>query len=148
LTEEFDDALKISLKPEQYVSKPVTTLTEDEAAPTENIHARGVPTVRVYRIFVAHITDPSLARTIITNSESLSHQELRELALKDAQNGGKGRANAVLVLPLKKISDAYLVMLPKERNTPILFEQNRLDETVPAVLDGITVPKYLSTQAK
>jgi hypothetical protein len=30
----------------------------------------------------------------------------------------------------------------EERNAPIVFENNRLDETVPVVLDGITVPKY------
>ena len=64
------------------------------------------------------------------------------LALEDAQNGGKGRANAILALPLKRICDVYLAMSPNERNAPILFEENRLDETVPAVLEGITVPKY------
>jgi hypothetical protein len=33
-------------------------------------------------------------------------------------------------------------MVPKERNTPILFEGNRLEETVTAILEGFTVPKY------
>ena len=97
---------------------------------------------RVYRIFEARISDSSLARTIMMNSESLSHQDLCELALKDAQNDGKGRANAILALPIKRISDVYLAMSPKERNAPILVEENRLDETVPAVLEGITIPKY------
>jgi hypothetical protein len=142
LAEEFADALKINLKPDQYNHKPVGTVSEDDPFPTENIHARGVPTVRVYRIFEAHITDSSLAHIMITNSESLSHQGLCELALKDVQNGGKGRANAVLTLPLKRISDVYLALPPIERNTPILFAENRLDETVSAVLEGIPVPKY------
>jgi len=101
-----------------------------------------MPTVRVYRIFEATISDSSLARTMITNSESLSHQELCALALEDARNGGKGRANAILALPLKRISDVYLAMPPKERNAPILFEKNRLDETIPAIFERITVPKY------
>ena len=142
LVEEFDDALKINLQPEQYGSKPVATVVEDEPAPTDNIHVQGIPTVRVYLIFEAHITDTSLTDTMLKNSESISHADLCELALKDAQHGGKGRANAILALPLKRISDFYLAMSPKERNVPILFKENRLDETVPAVLENIPVPKY------
>lgn len=142
LAEEFADALKINLKSEQYMSKPVATVVEDEAAPTENIHARDIHTVRVYRIFEAIISDAFLMDTILKNSKSISHEDLCELALKDAQNGGKGRANAILALPLKQITDVYLAMLSQERNAPILFEENKLDETVPAVLEAITVPKY------
>ncbi|MGQ0605022.1 MAG: hypothetical protein ACT4QE_25360 [Anaerolineales bacterium] len=142
LAEEFADALKINLKPDQYSYKPIATVVEDNPALTENIHAKGVLTTRVYRIFEAHISDSSLAHTVMAKSESLSHQDLCELALEDAQNGGKGRANTILALPMKLISDVYLAMSPKERNRPILFEKNRLDETVPVVLDGITVSKY------
>jgi len=142
LVEEFADALKINLKPEQYISKPVATVVENDPAPTENIHAKGVPTVRVYRIFDAHITDTSLMDTMLKNSESISHEDLCELALQDAQNVGKGRANAILALPLKQITDRYLTMPPIERNAPILFEENRLDETVPAILESIAMPKY------
>jgi hypothetical protein len=142
LREEFDGALKINLQPRQYVSQPVATVVEDEATPTENIHAMRVPTVRVYRIFEAHITDASLMDAMLKNSENISREDLCELALKGAQNGGKGRANAILTLPLKQISDFYLAMSPNERNAPILFEKHRLDETVPAVLEDIPVPKY------
>jgi hypothetical protein len=142
LAEEFADALKISLKPDQYIHKPIATVVEDDPAPTENIHALGYHTARVYRIFEAHISDFSLAHAMLTNSESIPHRDLCALALEDAQNGGKGRANAILALPIKRISDVYLAMSPKERNAPILVEENRLDETVPAVLEGISIPKY------
>jgi hypothetical protein len=142
LAEEFADALKINLKPDQYIQKPVATLFEDEPAPTQNIHAKDIPTVRVYRIHEACISDYSLAHTMMKNNESLSHQDLCNLALEDARNGGKGRSNAILALPLKRITDTYLAITPEARNVPIIFENNRLDETVPAVLDGITVPKY------
>src|SRR6185503_3274843 len=74
LVEEFDDALKLNLQPGQYVSRSVGTVVENEAAPTENIHARGIPTVRVYRIFESHITDASLTDTMLKNSESISHE--------------------------------------------------------------------------
>ena len=38
---------------------------------------------------------------------------------------------------MKRISDAYLRMLPNQRNAPFSFERNQLDETVPAVLMGL-----------
>jgi hypothetical protein len=142
LAEEFADALKIHLKPDQYICKSVATVVENEATPTENIYARGILTARVYRIFEAHISDSSLAHAMMTNSESNSDQDLSKLALEDAQNGGQGRANSILALPLKGISDVYLAMSPKERNAPLLFEEHRLDETVLAVLEDITVSNY------
>jgi hypothetical protein len=142
LTEEFADALKVRLRPDQYSHKPVATVIEDDPAPAENIHARGILTARIYRIFEANVLDSSLAYTMLTNSESFSYQDLYELAVKDAQNGGKGRANAILALPLKLISDAYLAMPPEKRNAPVLLEKNQLEETIPAILEGMTVPKY------
>jgi hypothetical protein len=142
LAEEFADALKINLQREQYVCKPVATLVENEAAPTENIHAIGNPTVRIYRIFEASITDYSLAHSIMKNGQSLSHQGLQEQAWEDFQNSGEGRANAALALPLERLTHYYLGVSPHERNTPVVFEQNQLDETVPAVLEDVRVPKY------
>lgn len=142
LVEEFGDTLKINLQPGQYISKPVATVVENKATPTYNIHTKGILTVRVFRIFEAYITDSFLAYTMMKNSESLSDQDLRELALVDVQNGGKGRANAMLVLPQKHLTDNYSSMPPKERNLPILYEKHRLDETVPAMLEGIVLPKY------
>lgn len=147
LVEEFADALKINLLPEQFASKPVATVVENEAVPTENIHAKGIHTVRVYRIFEATITYPALAQAMLKNSESLSHKRMCELALEDAYNGGKGRANAVLALPLKAITDTYLALSLEERNSPIFIEENRFDETVPAVLEGVTVLKYQNPKA-
>jgi hypothetical protein len=142
LAEEFADALKISLKPAQYIHKPIATVIEDDPTPTENIHARGYPTARIYRVFEADILDTSLARAMLANSESISNQDLCKLAEQDAQNGGKGRANAVLALPLKRIGAVYSAMPSAERNTPLIFEKTRLDETIPMVLEGISVPKY------
>jgi hypothetical protein len=33
-------------------------------------------------------------------------------------------------------------MLPAERNVPIIFDENKLDSTVAAILDEIAVPRY------
>jgi hypothetical protein len=142
LAEEFADVVEINLKPEQYLQRPIATIVEDDPAPTENIHARGMLTARIYRIFEARIVDFSLTQILMANSESLSHQGLCQLALEDAHNGGKGRANAILALPLKRITNHYLSISPEKRNLPVIFENNRLDETVSLVLEGISVPKY------
>ena len=142
LAEEFADALQISLKPDQYIYKPVGTVVEENPTPTENIHARGYLTSRVYRIFEARILDSSLSPAMLTNSKGYSNHDLQELALEDTQNGGKGRANAILTLPLKLISDVYLAMPPEARNSPISLEDNHLDESVAAILKGVTVPRY------
>ena len=142
LTEEFADALKVSLQKGQYLCRPVATIIENEAAPTDNINAKGLPTVRVYRIFEAIISDCALADQIMKNSAGLSDRHLRDLALVDAQTGGKGRANAMLALPLMSLTDHYLSLSPEKRNAPTLFEKHRLDETVSAILERIITPKY------
>ena len=142
LVEEFADTLKINLQPEQYISKPVATVVEDEAAPTDNLQAESVPTVRVYRIFETQIVEATLGQFMVMNSEGMSHNNLCELALDDFQNGGKGWANGILVLPLEQITRAYGALSPAERNAPILFGKHYLDETVSAILDDIPVPKY------
>ena len=142
LVEEVHDALGIDLQPEQYISIPVATVVENEPTPTANIHATGYFTVRVYRIFEATLSDARLALNMMESSEHHSEQELRQLAWVDYQNGSKGRANAVLTLPLKQLSDWYSSMPPEERNAPVVYEQRHLNETVAAMLDGIDVPKY------
>jgi len=142
LAEEFADALKISLKPDQYMCKPVGTVVEDNPAPTQNIDTRGYLTVRGYRIFEARILDSALSHAMLSNSENHSNQKLREFAWEDARKGGKGRANAILTLPMKRVREKYLAMSPEARTAPILFRTNRLDETVAAILEGVTVPKY------
>jgi len=142
LVEEFADALKINLQLEQFISKPVATVVEDEAMPTENIHVKGILTVRVYRIFETLITDSALAQLMIKNSEDHPSHVLSKLALMDFQNGGKGRSNAVLAVPLKRIVDVYAATPLEERDFPIMFQGNCLDETVSAILEGITTSKY------
>jgi hypothetical protein len=142
LVEEFGETLSINLKPEQYVFRPLTTIVENRPTPTGNIHAVGTSTVRVYRIFEACIKDSSLAHVMLENSEGLSQQRLCQLAIADAEGGGKGKASRVLVLPWKRLQDAYQAMLPTARNSSIMFEENQLDVSVVALLDGITVPRY------
>ena len=142
LVEEFGETLTINLNPEQYVFQPLTTIVENSPTPTGNIHAVGTSTVRVYRIFEACIKDSSLAHVMLENSEGLSQQRLCQLAIADAERGGKGKASRVLVLPWKRLQDVYQAMLPTARNSSIMFEENQLNVSVVALFDRITVPRY------
>jgi hypothetical protein len=81
---------------------------------------------------------------MLRRSAGLSHQGLSELAIADAQKGGKGKASAVLALPWKRLQSIYRAMLPATRNFPVMFESNRLDSTVAAILEEIAVPRYQS----
>lgn len=137
LAEEFADALKVNLQSGQYSCHPIATVVENDPSPTDNIHAKGISTVRVFRIFEAVITDAALVRAILLNGESICQEDLYTLAVK-----GNGRANLILSLPLKRISDHYSAIPLVERTAPVFYEGNQLDVTVPAILDGIAVPKY------
>jgi hypothetical protein len=142
LSEEFADALKTGLKANQFTYKGVGTIVENIPSPTENLYARDSLTARIYRIFEAHILDPSLIDTMMTNSKSYSNQDLERRAFEDFQNGGKGWSNAVLTLPLNQVSSFYLATSLENRNQPVFFQWHNLDETVGAVLEEIPVPKY------
>ena len=144
LVEEFAETLSVDLRPEQYVSKPVTTMVENRAISTENIYAPGTSTVRLYRIYEAIITDLFLPHVMLEHGNDWSHQRLCELAIADAQSGGRGKANAVLTLPWERLQSVYRAMVPAERDIPIVFEENRLDSTVAAILEEIAVPRYQS----
>jgi hypothetical protein len=142
LAEEFEDALGIELQSEQYTVKPVRTIVENEPARTNNVHAFGLQTVRVYQVFEANILDPALARSMVVNSEGHHGQVLGQLALEDAQRGGPGRANAMFMAPLKELYDAYQAVPPDKWNKALAFKTTLLDSNVPAVIDGLDVPKY------
>jgi hypothetical protein len=142
LAEEFTETLKINLQPDQYTLKSLGTIVENTPSPTDNFYARDYPTVRVYHLFEVRILTPSLARMMLANTTSYSDQNLRELALEDSRTGGPGWANAVLTLPIKRISAFYSSIAPEARNAPVFFQKHQLDETVAAILDNVIVPKY------
>jgi hypothetical protein len=142
LAEEFFDALQIELQTGKYTHRSVGMVVEDQPSPTENPRARGFPTVRIYRVFEATVRDPALAQALIENSERVSDQALHEQAMMNAQSGRRGRANAVLVLPLTAVTGFYNELLPQARDLPTIFTGHQLDETVAAALEWIYVPKY------
>jgi hypothetical protein len=142
LREEFADTMEVNLRPDQYSYQAIGTVVENDPSPTENISARGYPTARIYRIFEARVLDPWLVATMTSSGEGGAEEDLRKRALEDFQKGGPGRGNTILALPLDQIRSAYFAVTPEVRNVPILFQNHTLDETVAAVLDDVSVPKY------
>jgi hypothetical protein len=144
LAEEFADSLRISLTSTQYRLQAMGSVIENKPADTTNIYAAGYPTVRIYNVFEVRVVDPHLAMAMLTNSESYSDQDLRDLVMQDARSGGKGRANAILAMPMHLVMRAYEAMSKEARNSPAVIEGHRLDGNVTAVLKEILAPKFQS----
>jgi hypothetical protein len=142
LAEEFADALGINLKPDDYRQFPSSIVIEDRPTPTDNPRASGHSTVRIYRNYEARLIENSHSELILANSDGCSDDDLREQALADFRNGGRGRANAVLALPLNQLTHFYLALPLKARAEPVSFYGYQLDRNVPAVLEGVPVPGY------
>ena len=142
LIEEFEDSLSIKLRHDQFTSEPAGIIVEESPAPTENARARGYPTVRVYHVFETILTDPTLAKLIVLESNQIVDKALSELVHKDALSGGKGRANAILAMPLKRVEDYYAALSLDERNKSVFIDGHLMAETIPAILEGIEVPRY------
>lgn len=142
LVEEFGECLQVDLRPSQYVYRPVGVVVENDPTPTDNVFSRGLPTVRVYRIFDVRITDDSLCRAVLNASESCSDAALQALAIKDAHIRRRGWANAVLTLPLKRVYDYYLGITPESRYTAGFIEGHQLDISVMALFEDVEVPQF------
>jgi hypothetical protein len=142
LVEEFADTLDVRLRSDQYSVRPIGFVIENAPSRTENIYLRGHPTVRIYRTFEVRIIDPSLSIAMMRNSKRYSDRDLHVLALVDAEQGGKGRANAVLAIALDEVRRHYLSMPPESRGKPTAFFDYQLDGNVPAVLERIYVPRF------
>lgn len=142
LVEEFHDTMEARLTPEQYSTRVLATLIENQPAGTSNIQALGHPTVRIYHVFEARVQNDSLARAMIENSDQYSDADLCQLAMRDFRNVGARRANAVLTLPLRWLARRYLALSPESRGELVEMDGHLLDGNVAAVLDGVPVPKY------
>jgi len=142
LLEEFEDALNIKIRPDQYHLSPVGTVVEDLPGPTDNVRSSGSPTVRIYQVFEIMIVDPSLVTKILENSQGFSDEDLRQLARLDAERGGIGRANSVLALALEQLIAKYLSIQPEERGERMRFEGHQLEGNVPVLLEDVEINKY------
>jgi len=142
LIEEFEETLHVDIKPGQYTVEPLGIVIEDNPVLTENWYARGYPTVRVYRTYQVQIIDLDLCELMLAANDKYSDQELVALAAKDLKNGGSGRINSVVALPLNRVTEAYRALPLELRYKNIVIEDRNLDESVLAILGNIDVPQY------
>ena len=142
LAEEFEGALHIQLVPDQYRLNPPGLLVENKPTGTTNVRAEKNPTVRVYFVFEAWIDDSEIISMMFASSRMCSDNDLEQAAWQDAQQGGKGRANASLVLELDDLMNFYRSVPVDQRGDPSRLEGHQLDESVTALLDELDSPKY------
>lgn len=142
LMEEFLETIKVKLNPGQYTVEPLGFVIENSPVQSKNDYARGQLTVHLYRVFKVQMIDSTLCKVMWSISQLYSDQSLGELALKDFEAIGRGRANTILALPLQTVKEAYLARAPEVRYRNIIVENHELDESVLAVLEDIEVPQY------
>lgn len=142
LAEEFDDTLNVKITQDQYNLKPRGIIVEDLPSETDNVRAQGLPTVRIYYVFEARMKAPEIITMMLANNRRYSDKELQKMAWKDAQQGGRGRSNAILVLGLDDLKDVYRSIPRDRRDEPIRIGGHRLDGNVLAILEDIDKPQY------
>jgi hypothetical protein len=142
LTEEFMEAINVKLNPKQYTVQPVGFVIENNPVRSKNDYALGQLTVHLYRVFKVQIIDLTLCQVMWSVSQLYSDQDLRERALQNFENGGKGRANTMLTLPLSQVRESYLALSPELRYTKIMIDNHELEESVLAIFEDIEVPQY------
>ena len=142
LVEEFAETLGVSLQPYQYTFRPTGFVIENQPTPTDNANVQRQPTVRLYRTFDVEIVDTALGRTMLSANQLYSDEELGQLALEDSRNGGRGRANSILMLPLNLVLESYLALPLDIRHQKIVIENHEIDESVLAILSEVDVPEY------
>jgi hypothetical protein len=142
LREEFADSLAVELLSDQFSIERSAVLVERQPSPTANLRAAGQPTARIYWTHKVTILDEGLCQLIAEHSERQSAADLGEAALADAQGTGWGRANGIFLAPLVQIEAAYQAVPSQARAEPLPFADTWLAGNVPAVLDGVTSPRY------
>ncbi len=142
LTEEFMDAINVKLNPMQYTVEPLGFVVENNPVRSKNDYALGQLTVHLYRVYKVQIVDLTLCKVMWSVSQLYSDKELGEHALQNFENGGKGRANTMLTLPLRQVRESYLALSPEVRYRKIMIDHHELEESVLVVLEGVDVPQY------
>ncbi len=142
LAEEFEDSLHVKISTKQYHLKPKWMIMENLPVKTTNVNAQGLPTVRIYYVFDAHIEDTEIINMIMNNNVQFSNSDLQKMAWEEFRQGGKGRANAILVLGLNELNDLYSSIRVDNLTQQINFKEHQLDGNIPAILEGIHHSKY------
>ena len=142
LVEEFEDSLDVTIGPASYHLTSHAMVIEDMPVATQNVRAEGTPTSRIYFVYEACIEDVELIARMQANSTRISDAQLENLAWEDARQGGKGRANAVLVTYLDDLLSAYRSIPTDRRGERISFDGHELGGNVLTILHEIDQVRY------
>jgi len=142
LTEEFEDTIHVSISRDQYQIIPRGMSIEAMPVETNNVRAAGIPTVRIYFLYEAWITDPIIINRMLTNSRQYTDEDLQNQAQQDAQHGGKGRANATLTLKHDDLIGLYRSLNLGMQDELICFEGHLIENNVLAILDEVAQTRY------
>ncbi|MGW8314689.1 MAG: hypothetical protein ACWGNV_03740 [Bacteroidales bacterium] len=134
LSEEFQDSLHILITSNDYSLSPGGMRIEDELTPTENVNARGFPTKRIYYLYDAWLESSAIVAMTMENSRKYSDRDLEKMAVEEAKQGGKGRANAMLSLPLVQLLEFYRSVQHVSKDSPLSYRGHQLDGNIPAIL--------------
>jgi len=135
LMEEFEDTLRVRIIRSQYQLEARHIVIEDLPRATENVRAEGLPTVRLYYIFEARIESPEIIARLRANHQQHSDKDLENIAREDAHRGGKGRANALLILGLDELKGALKSMTLDGASEQIHIAGHQLSRNVLAILE-------------
>ncbi|MGW8226274.1 MAG: hypothetical protein ACWGOY_11100 [Anaerolineales bacterium] len=142
LVEEFHDALNYELFPDQYHLEWSKLVVEAKPARTGSPRSMGSLTSRIYSVHKMQILDLQLIKDLIENSTNKSDQDLREVAEEDYLEGGRGRANAALVLDYAQLNSAYKNLSEADQGEPAHLFGHDFDGNTLAVLDEVESKKY------
>jgi hypothetical protein len=135
LMEEFEDTLHVGINRSHYQLKARGIFFENTSRKTENIRAEGLPTVRLYYIFEAQIESPEIIARLLANHQQHSGKDLEDIAQEDALRGGKGRANAILILSLDDLKDALKSAAIDKAGEQITIAGHQLSRNVLVILE-------------
>jgi hypothetical protein len=142
LSEEFEDSLHVSITRDQYQIKSRQIIIEDLPVETDSVRSAGQPTVRVYYLFEAWIRSPKLISMMLANSKLYTDDDLQKLAWHDSQQGGRGRANAILTVRLDDLTAVYRSFPIDMRSGSICVEGHQLNSNVVAILEEVDQTRY------
>jgi hypothetical protein len=148
LAEEFEDTLHMEITPNKYQLRPRGIIIENIPTETDNVRAEKITTVRVYFMFEAWIWDPEIISMMLVNNSRYSDNDLEKMAWKDAQQGGRGRANAMLALGFHDLKGVYRSTTVDRRGGQIRVDGHQLNGNVLALLEDIDHPKYQRYEAR
>jgi len=142
LLEEFMDIFGMDFDPSQFKLNWLRLLAEDQPVQTSNPRSKGSKTARIYSVHEMKVDELDLKSRLLESSNGISNQELQEAAKSDYLQGGKGSANATLVLDYLHLVNAYTNLPTLETAGYTWLWGHNIENNVLAILNKIWSKNY------